>query len=217
MEIFFIFGGIILLYVGLVVVCAFVALAWARRRKIGVWGQAGAFFAVLFLAYAITFGDQIIGIIKFKRLCDEHAGVKIYQTVENVEGIVWGTGRLVQPYTTHGYSFYEVISQKEEIYRYVLGKNEEVKEEKADTPIAKYLVRRNKDVQIGKYYKKSDFVILERNTEKTIASYTTVHYAGGWLNRELRGVGIGGSLCPAEPRKFLDFIHSVLKPRLNRE
>src|SRR5689334_21752298 len=112
--------GIMLLYVSIVIAIVLWVLSWNGWKKFTAWGRAGIVLTVLLIAYAIPFGDHTIGLIKFRKICGERAGIHVYRTVENVDGFAWNTGRQVKPYTTHGFPFYEVVYRKREIYRYVL-------------------------------------------------------------------------------------------------
>ena len=139
--------------------------------------------------------DHTIGLINFKWLCQEQAGIKIYQTVDGVDGFMWETGRQAQPYTTYGYRFFEAQTHKNEIFRYVVHAKGIVEEDKVDGPKAKFLVRQEPLSTVGGHIRRSEFAIMERETGRVLASHTALHYRGGWLYRSLSGIGVTGPHC----------------------
>jgi hypothetical protein len=209
----FIGGAILLIYIGFVVAGILWVLSWAKRRGFGWGGRASSVLMVVLAGYAIPFGDHTIGLLKFKNLCSKYAGAMINETISNVEGFMWETGRISRPHT-HGYSFYEIRTPTNEIYRYVRRDDGTVGEIKGDRPKAKYVVRRSARTTISTHVTKSQLLIQELNTARTIAGYTTLHYHGGWLIRELDGIGISGPSCPSEREPFetISFVQSILLP-----
>jgi hypothetical protein len=208
----FIGGGVVLIYLGIVLVCMLVALGWARERKWGVRGKTGIVVGVLFVAYAIPFGDHTIGLIKFKRLCEEQAGERIYETVDGVDGILWSSGQQNKPYTTYGYSFYETQGKGGRVFRYVQREDGTVAEENHSSPKARFLIHRSPWSTISDHLEKTEFIVEELSSGKPLAIHTILSYSGGWLTRSLEGIGGHGPSCPDRPFEPVRFIHTVLKP-----
>ena len=213
-------GAIVLIYLGIAIALMLWAIVWAGNRGFGIGGRIGAAVVVLGVAYAIPFGDHTIGLIKFKGLCDGQAGMNIYETIYEVDGVMWriASGKQVEPYTTHGYGFYEQKGFKGELYRYVQQQNGSIKEEIGTKPQAKYESRLDSPIPIGANYTKSVFSIVELETARTLASYASVHFKGGWLMRELSGIGVSGPSCPDDRGSFdpISFTRTVLKPNTPR-
>lgn len=185
-----------------------VALVWSRRRKLGFLKTTGVVLATLIVIYAIPFGDHTLGEIRKYQLCKEHGGTKIYQVVENVEGFLWETGRLREPYETFGYPFFEAHTAKGETYRYEKGPKGTLEEEQVTTPFALYFVRLLPDEEMGRHHAIGRFVIMDMRSKKILASHGTVYFRGGWL-------GLGGTSCSGPPSSKVgeELIRTVLKPR----
>lgn len=84
------FLGIVLGYVLLAIVTTFVVVRSVGKRGAAKRGKILAGFVTLFIFWLIPFWDWIPTIIYHKHLCNTEAGVKIYRTVEGVEGFTGG-------------------------------------------------------------------------------------------------------------------------------
>ncbi len=186
-----------------------VALWWSKFWGYGKAGTTTAVLGVIFVLYAIPFGDHTLGEIKKNQLCKEYGGTKIYKVIENVDGFMWGPSRQREPYQTYGYSFYESDTIEGGIFRYSRRTDGAVDEEKVTSLRSNFLVHLMPEEQIGKRHTLRRFVIIDRRTNEILASNGTVAYKGGWL-----GV-IGSEVCPYDPKRpfnHLEFIRNVLKP-----
>jgi hypothetical protein len=137
----FIGGGIILIYVFIVFGCVMAALGWAWHRKLSAWGVTGAILGVLFVTYAIPFGDHTIGLIKFKRVCEKESGTRIIRTVPGVEGLLSddADGEMAQRL---GYRFVEKGKNRSDVIRYEVVNDKIVKYEHVQSRSRYFLGRR---------------------------------------------------------------------------
>lgn len=186
------------------------ALWWSKFWGYGKVGTTICVLGVLFVLYAIPFGDHTIGEIRKNELCKEFGGIQINRVVENVDGFMWGPVRESPPYQTFGYSFYESDTKEGGIFRYTRRADGVVFEEKVGSSLAQYLVRGLPVEKLGDHHTIRKFEIVDRHTNEILASHGTVAYKGGWL-----GV-FGTEACPSRFDR-VKFIHSVLKPGKTKE
>lgn len=193
-----------IVYLAIILAGVTLAVIWSRRRKMGFFKATGVVLATLFVIYAIPFGDHTLGEIKKQQLCNEYGGGKIYQIAENVDGFLWKTGRESKNYDTFGYSFREVRTLKNEIYRYEKNQEGVFEERRVEVSRARYFVHRLPTENLGPHHYLSKFVIMDLRQNKILASYGSVSYHGGWL-------GFGSRGCPAMVFDQISFIKTVLK------
>lgn len=196
-----------IVYLVIIVTGIAMALAWSERRKMGFFKATGVVLATLFVIYAIPFGDHTLGEIRKQQLCKEHGGVKVYQVAENVDGLMWRTGRIKKPYETFGYSFLEVQTEKDQIFRYEKNAEGFLEERRVDAPRARYFFRFLPEERLGAHHSLSKFVIVDLHQNKILASRGSVAYGGGWLGL------LGSRSCPTQVFNAISFINTVLEPR----
>jgi hypothetical protein len=203
-------GAFILFYLGITVACVLWALSWAGRRKCGVSRKSAVVVLVLFIAYAIPFGDHTIGYVYFNRLCDSEAGARIYRTASGVEGLLSPTadGQMARHL---GYHFVEEGTDTNNVTRYEI-RGDDIVEHKNTSSVSRYILEhRHTDGKLGVATGK--YVISDESTKEELAVYTNFSYRGGWLSRGLLS-GYGGisASCPNQVFDFEKFIVAVLKP-----
>lgn len=193
-----------IVYLVIIVTGIAMALAWSERRKMGFFKATGVVLVTLFVIYAIPFGDHTLGEIKKQQLCKELGGTKIDNIVENVDGLMWRTGRIKKPYETFGYSFLEVQTEKDEIFRYEKNPKGFLEERQVDLPRARYFFHLLPREKLGAHHSLTKFVIMDLHQNKILASRGSISYSGGWL-------GFSSRNCPEGVFEATTFITTVLK------
>jgi len=203
-----------LFYLGATVwVCA----AYMVVRKIKPnWGKALVIAAFVLVPTA----DAVYGRIKLKQLCEAEGGVKIYRTVEGVEGFYNASFPSPDWLTTYGYRFVEGKDYRDgKSMRIRLGPDGKVIEEKNVVPQSKYRYELSLE-EIGIGYLRFDIRIRDLQTKEILARDLIFIYKGGWAERFLAGFSDDPTWSAADCRDVTDqpqmgqeqFITRTLKP-----
>jgi hypothetical protein len=194
------------------------ATQFSRSRKALRW------LLVVFLAYAILFGDHTIGHVYFKNLCATESGTKIYRVVPKVDGFWWsaiGDGQIAIQY---GYDFVEGGVYRDKADRYIVSglkintlKN--VKSASRYVVYTKYVnVFGGEEISESKkagMFVKAEKIIEDTASRERLAVETSFVFRSGWLVRAALSGAFSTVVarCPREPIKdFEKFIVTVLKP-----
>jgi hypothetical protein len=182
------------------------------RRRAVIW-------VLLFLAVLCApFFDDMYGRYNVKRLCDSQGGLKVFKTVENVEGVqLAGADEITL--RAMGYRFVESVSEKFggsyqlPPTRYSLDVSGRVLIEKNITPRARYAYQR-RDTGLGNHIRQQDQLIMDLQVNEVLARNTNFLFPGGWFLRYVHG-GYGGG--PGADCGFAgvidsEFLATVLNP-----
>lgn len=96
--------GIVLGYLLLAIATTYVVVKQAGKRGATKCGKVIATFITLFIFWLIPFWDWIPTVIYHNHLCKTEAGVKIYRSVEGVEGFDGGSRWALSIGYLYGYS-----------------------------------------------------------------------------------------------------------------
>ena len=225
-----------MLLIGLVFFCFLLVLFWSGIVWIvGKIGQAkgqeqkyrkyttylGVFIAVATILFLVA--DEIYTKKQFEQLCKKEAGLKIYKTVDNVDGFLTKNISLHEPdMFNYGYVFIESYDyeKKQQINREYLENNSIVKE-KNIVPKSKYIVfEKENNISTGLSKQKDiDFYhaeIKEINSNHLLAEKKTFAYRGGKFVQSLsRAYSMQSTLCGHVFNS--DFIKQVLQPTVQKE
>lgn len=184
------------------------AIAITRKVKPG-WGKV----TVLVIAALIPTADAVVGRIYLKHLCATEGGLKIYRTVDDVDGFYDPTSNPNEEWIRkYGYKFIEgnVIGQPA---RMSLQPDGTIFSEKNIVLQSKYAYElKQGDVKDLYYRIEENIRVLESN--EILSRYVNFSYAGGWVERAISGLyaarGKGGT-CETE-NPLYELVTRTLKP-----
>jgi hypothetical protein len=151
------------------------------RRINPNWGKALA-VAVFVL---IPTADAVYGRIKLKQLCEAEGGVRIYRTVEGVEGFYderWSPDP--EWLTNYGFRFLEGKGPDGNSLRIKLGPDRKVFEERNVVPESRYQYEYS-GAEFGNGYFRGESRIRDLQTKEILSRYVDIIYQGGWAERFL--------------------------------
>jgi hypothetical protein len=166
------------------------------RRIQPRWGKA---VAVLFFI-GILVADGIYGRIKLAAMCTEQGGLRIYRTVQNVEGFYspFAGEKFLK---NHDYAFIESGSSKPYV-RYAKQPNGAISQEKTSELKSRFAYRTVRG-DLGDVYMIDRFQVIDRERNEVLAETVNYVYAGGWIERAIASLyaarGEGGSCDIAYP------------------
>lgn len=169
---------------------------------------------VLLTFVLIPTWDIIPGKLYFDHLCRTEGGLKIYKTVEGVEGFYYFPGAEFrqEALDQYGYKYVEAGTAAS-FYRYSL-KDGGLAKEKINQLSSKYGVQLlNTDLfwNITKYSE----IIVNLQTKETLATKRQFYYPGNWVQQKVKPLLGGGRFCPLLPPDSplnREFYVSTLKP-----
>lgn len=171
--------------------------------------RLGVSFAIIFVVWAIPYGDHTLGKIQFILLCSEDSGLRVFRTVINVEGFRSISGSANTPVQL-GYKFFEKITSDGSIIRYEVGDKGQVTEKRKAIPRSRYLVGR-KETNISLQIIRIEDVIVDLKNNERLAEFVQYGHRGGWLNRQFGAMHAYHVSCPAQSVNFGKVILDVLR------
>lgn len=199
--------------IGLSILLALVVYVWLARFVIKRIANRAAKFAVIAIFVLIPTWDVIPGKLYFNHLCETEAGLKIFKTVEGVEGYrvypLASGGQ--EPLTKDGYRYVEQGSGSD-FARYTLEANGKVIKRKIteSESMARYAAA-GKLVPLQWNVTKSEIVIFDQQTEEKLAARTAFSGNKNWLIKSL-DFPYAKDHCPEPFVSENDFIRLTLKP-----
>jgi hypothetical protein len=183
---------IVVVYVG---VAVFLAWLLARRRQTPKAKAIAATLTLLVFALIPTW-DILPGRLYFNHLCATEGGLKIYKTVEGVDGFYFFPGAEFrrEALEKFGYEFVEAGSKESGYVRYTFASNEIVRKE-IIALISKYAIRGSEDL-LPLNIKRRQEAILDLNSNEKLAERNIFYYSGNWLQVRMKPVLGGGEYCP---------------------
>lgn len=200
-------GALLILFVaGLYL---WLVIAITRRVKPG-WGK----LIVLVIAVLIPTADAIVGRIYLKHLCTTEGGLKIYRTVEGVEGFYEPTSSPEEEWIRkYGYKFVEGEDLSGKPARMSLQPDGTIVFEKNVVLQSKYAFEPKIGNPKDLYYRGEENIRVMA-TNEILSRYVNFSYAGGWVERAIAGLyaarGKGGT-CETE-NPLYELVTKTLKP-----
>jgi len=205
--------GILLVYIG-------IAVGVTVRAK-GAWK-----WLVMAVFILIPTWDIIPGKIALAHYCEKEGGIKIYRSVEGVEGFLSLDGRVYEEYfRRYNYKYVEIAKERRdprtgravssEYARVTLEADGKLKEVKIDRPVSAFGFKdyRHYDTEISRWgITLFSASIVDMRTNETIATDRRFGWYGGWLrqySRPLLGAGRG---CEGADDSYANIILQTLKP-----
>jgi hypothetical protein len=178
-------GGLgVMILVGLYIWAAYVLVRRSKPR----WGKA--LVAAIFLL--VPTADAVYGRIRLKQMCAE-SGLKIYKTVEGVDGFLDHMRPLEDVLTRYGFEFVEGRDLSGRIARISRSQDGKVLVEKDVTPKSSYRYEVS-SAELGRGYVAGEHRIRDLRTNEVLARALNYSYEGGWAERFLaRFTGSGSA------------------------
>lgn len=143
---------------------------------------------VILVFTMIPTADGIYGRIKFEQMCKDEAGLKIFKTVENVEGFyipeVPPSEEWIRIY---GYKFVEGGLAGGILARMSLSSDGSILLESDVTPISKYVYEYTLGNPRNIYYGVEKRIRVIENNE-ILSKFVNISYAGGWWERFIASI-----------------------------
>lgn len=195
----------------LVLAAVYLLIAYKVTKKIKPWWGKIAAIAIFLL---IPTADAVYGRIKFDRMCESEAGLKIYRVVEGVEGFYDPTSSPYEGWIKkYGYRFIEGNALNGKDARMVHLPDGTIRLETGITPISKYAYEEKKS-DLSEIYYRVDQRVRVRGTDEILGEQINITYAGGWFNRLIAGLyasrGQAGVCGPGT--SIDDLVTKTLKP-----
>jgi hypothetical protein len=199
-----VFFGYIAVAVVVTVLLVKLAGSWgASRRTKTIVGFVSAAIFVL-----IPTWDMIPGQRYFKHLCETEAGLKIYKTVEGVEGFRNYSG---WPYATeleqYGYQFIEGEKPGLGLIRLSRSSDGTLTERQVTESISRYGLRETREPLPWNVLKVQHIIFAEHPQEQ-LATWTIFYYSGNWVQKKYQL----GAYNPCGDGFGRDFPVGILKP-----
>ncbi len=199
--------------IGLSILLAVVVYVWLARFVAKRIKNRTAKYTVIAIFILIPTWDIIPGKLYFNHLCEKEAGLKIYKTVEGVEGYrvypgATGLGPGPDGFKKYGYKFEERGSGSD-LVRYTLGPDEKVTKQQITESIARYAAYATDWMPLAWNAKKYEVMIYDQKTKERLAIITAFSTGGNWLQALFHPFLGGGNFC-GSPEK--DLYLNTLKP-----
>lgn len=176
-------GLLVLVLVGLYLWIAYVVV----RKVPKIWGKALA----LVVAVLIPTADAVYGRLKLKHLCETEGGVKMFRTVEGVEGVRSFLGADEYLLKEGRYRFVEGAEGSSGMVRNTMSSDGSVAKEKNVTAKSLFSLEYEPANSTG-WFRKSTYLVKELASGEILGSDTNIVFMGGWIERFIGGL-YGGS------------------------
>lgn len=168
--------------IGLSILLAVVAYVWLARVVTRRIENRAARYTVIAIFILVPTWDVIPGKLYFNHLCENEAGLKIYKTVEDVEG--FRVYSVVEPDALKKYGYkYQEWSEGNQLYRYALDAGGKIVRQEVTDPIARYAMDGTGWVPLSWNVKRSQIFILDQQTKERLAVWTIFSTGGNWLQK----------------------------------
>lgn len=196
------------LYIGLALLTSY----WIRRPFNAPKTKRIAQVLTLITFALIPTWDIIPGKLYFNNLCETEGGLKIYKTVEGVEGFYYepGASPSGEVLRTYGYKFVEGAAGGA-TYRYTLSVNGKIVRDDIAQPISRYSVKSERYPPRWNTVRHQK-VVEDRQTKEILAIRTQFEYLGNWFQQTVSPLLGGGAFCTLPPNSDSDFYLKTLKP-----
>jgi hypothetical protein len=197
-------------------ICIGVALIISLAKIKPWWGKIYviAAFALIPAIYAVY------ALIKLEKLCKDEGGLKIYRTVQGVDGF-YSPFADESVLTKYDFAFVESGLSPGTYVRFSRSPKGGIVKENIESLKSRYIYRvvRYKEVRgyLGDTYMKDASQMIVRGTNEVLSEYTNFNFAVSWLERLGVNIVVGrgnGGICNLEsPQQIQEqLIASTLKP-----
>src|SRR5713101_658427 len=164
------------------------------------WGKIYviAAFALIPATYAVY------RLIKLENLCKDEGGLKIYRTVQGVDGF-YSPFADESVLTKYGFPFAESGLSPGTYVRLSRSSNGDIVKEKIESLKSRYIYRvvryRVTRGILQDIYMKDSFQMIVRDTNEVLGEFTNFNFAGGWAERlgaSIVASGGNGGICNLE-------------------
>lgn len=173
----------------LIVIVIYLAVAITVVRLLK--NKKARYAAIAVFALAPT-ADAVVGRIYMKHLCATEGGLKVFRSVENVEGFSLGNLSPTGDWVKHfGYRFEEgFLHPNGNVNRYSLVDGRLIRE--LDVPMRSLYRSQFRNSADEGMIMKSEALVEVIKTGEVLASYTGFYFRGGWAERLLAGFADAG-------------------------
>lgn len=180
----------------LLVLAVYVGVAWYVVKALSSKKSKYIVIAVFVL---IPTWDVVPGWLYLQHLCQAEGGVKIYRSVENVDGFLDKSQNMLgrDAVMKYGYKFMEGGEGGPQLYRYSIDQNGKLQREKIDEPTSKYGVQ-STDHRLLFNITKYEHTIVDLQTQEKLAVSVKLYRAGNWLQKIAKPLLGGGAACPSQ-------------------
>jgi hypothetical protein len=197
------------LFVGYVAVAVVVTVVLVKitpkARSKAIVGMVSVATFVLFPVW-----DMLPGQRYYKRLCETEAGIRIYNTVEGVDGFrEYSGGPGDDAVKEYGYRFIETERPGIGLLRISLGGEGQTIKQRVSEAISRYAVREIRE-SLDWNVERVQKVIFDERTRERLGTFTIFYYSGNWVQTNLNWDGYAP--CGNELKFYKQFYPSVLKP-----
>lgn len=199
--------------IGLSILLAVVIYIWLARLVAKRIKNRSAKYVVIAIFILIPTWDIVPGKIYFNHLCENEAGLKIYKTVEGVEGYrvypgAGGLGPGPDGFKKYGYKFEEWGSGSD-FARYTLGPDGKITKQQITESIARYAAVGKGWTPLSWNVSKYEVFIFDQQTKERLATRATFSTVGNWLQAFFSPLLGGGDHCGPSGK---DLYLNTLKP-----
>ena len=179
----------------LLVLAIYVGAAWFIVKALS---SKKAKYTVIAVFVLIPTWDVVPGWLYLQYLCKTEGGVKVYKSVEGVEGFFDKSQNMLgrDAVLKYGYKFMEG-EESGALYRYSVDQNGQLQREKIDEPTGKYGVQAS-DYHLPFNITKYDHTIVDFQTQEKLAVSVTFYRAGNWIQQIAKQLLGGGASCPSQ-------------------
>ena len=170
--------------------------------------------------------DIVPGKIALAHYCDKEGGIKIYRSIDGVEGFLSLDGEAYEEYFKHfGYKYVEITKPgrdprtskvvNTEYARVTLGSDGRLKEEKVDRPLSRYAYKEAPRLGEGRMafgIVRNIDSILDLRTNEVLATRTEIYWRGNWLQRYASPILGAGGYCGKDLSEYKKFYVETLRP-----
>lgn len=197
-------------------VCIGVALCVSLVKIKLWWGKI--YVIVAFALIPATYA--VYGLIKLENLCKDEGGLKIYRTVQSVDGF-YSPFADESVLTKYGFAFVESGLSPGTYVRLSRSPKGDIVKENIDSLKSRYIYRvvRYKEVRgyLRDTYMKDASQMIVRGTNEVLGEFTNFNFASSWAERLgaiiVAGRGNGGICNLESPEQIHEqLIASTLKP-----
>ena len=180
----------------LLVLALYAGMAWFIVKALP---SKRAKYTVIAIFVLIPTWDVVPGWFYLWYLCETEGGVKVFKSVENVDGFLDKSQNMLgrDAVMKYGYKFMEGGEGGAQLYRYSIDQNGKLQREKIDEPISKYGVQ-SADHHLPFNTTKYEHTIVDLQTQEKLAVSIKLYRAGNWVQKIAEPLLGGGAYCPSK-------------------
>ena len=199
-------GGLLIFFLGALYI-------WGAAKAVGLVEMGWAKTLLILTFVLIPTADAVYGRIKLQQMCEAEGGLKVYKTIENVDGFYEENGMPDNEWISkHGYKFVEGKTVSGMTIRKERTENGRIAQLENEPLKSKFGFGYFND-DLRKKYQKGQLYIYDLVTKEKIATLTNITFYGGWAERFIAGLYAStpnSQGCQIENYGSIPFIKSVL-------